>query len=190
MTDKWEHAGMIRTAVPMQVVASCLMSLQPVLAAEPSIPANTYALISGVIGMAGSLADNADRQSAAMGTGGGDPWLWDLTHNLAPPLPGSRAPRSQHFPSAEQVLCVRMHTHTHTHKFPPPLAPPRAHLYHPVCRPPSLNTLQEIQRALLLLQQIVRKLAGCVCSCRPSAGSPCCQALGRREGWASLDMDG
>ncbi|KAK9821480.1 hypothetical protein WJX74_000721 [Apatococcus lobatus] len=95
--------GMIRTAVPMQVVASCLMSLQPVLVAEPSVPANTSALISGVIGMAGNLADNADRQNAALGDGGGEPWLWDLTHNLAPPLPGSRAPRSQHFPSPEQV---------------------------------------------------------------------------------------
>lgn len=104
----------------MQVVASCLMSLQPVLAAEPSIPANTYALISGVIGMAGSLADNADRQNAAMGTGGGDPWLWDLTHNLAPPLPGSRAPRSQHFPSAEQVL--RRYRPSLHPLFPPPLS--------------------------------------------------------------------
>ena len=95
------HAGIVRPAVPMQVVASCLMSLQPVLAAEPSIPANTYALISGVVAMAGSLADNADRQ--ASGQGGGEPWLWDLFHNLAPPMPGSRAPRSQHFPSPEQV---------------------------------------------------------------------------------------
>ncbi|KAK9861970.1 hypothetical protein WJX84_004092 [Apatococcus fuscideae] len=93
--------GIVRPAVPMQVVASCLMSLQPVLAAEPSIPANTYALISGVVAMAGSLADNADRQ--ASGQGGGEPWLWDLFHNLAPPMSGSRAPRSQHFPSPEQV---------------------------------------------------------------------------------------